>query len=179
MSQEPEIHAHRASAAVALATGNTAEAIEYSRASVAASRIAGTPSELGLSRLVEARALAASGRRDDAIAVLESAREIGHECGAVSIAERAVAELRSLGVRTDVRSGRGTSGIRSLSNREREIANLAADGLTNQQIANKLYISPRTVETHLTKVFAKLGAESRTDVAVIVQRSRIGSSTEG
>ncbi|MFD0854582.1 response regulator transcription factor, partial [Actinomadura adrarensis] len=52
-----------------------------------------------------------------------------------------------------------------LSPREYEIASLVAQGCTNQQVAEKLFLSVRTVETHLSRVFAKLGVTSRVGVA--------------
>ena len=55
-----------------------------------------------------------------------------------------------------------------LSNREREIARFVSDGLTNQQIARRLAISPKTVETHLGRVFGKLGVSSRAQVAHLI-----------
>jgi DNA-binding CsgD family transcriptional regulator len=55
-------------------------------------------------------------------------------------------------------------GPASLSRREREVARLAAQGLTARQIAKRLFISERTVETHLTNVYAKLGVESKMDL---------------
>ena len=54
-----------------------------------------------------------------------------------------------------------TSGLESLTTREREVVNLVAQGLPNKEIASKLGISPRTVEGHLNHVFEKVGASSR------------------
>jgi len=58
----------------------------------------------------------------------------------------------------------------ALSAREREIAELLAEGLTNQQIGARLFLSEKTIETHLTRVFQKLGLRSRAQVAARVTR---------
>ncbi len=67
-----------------------------------------------------------------------------------------------------------------LSNREREVARFLSVGLTNQQIARRLAISPKTVETHLARVFGKLGVSSRAQVAHLVGRQdqRIGPALD-
>lgn len=58
-----------------------------------------------------------------------------------------------------------------LSPREHEIALLVAEGKSNQQIAEQLFLSVRTVETHLSRVFAKIGVSSRVGVATAMNRS--------
>ena len=95
-------------------------------------------------------------------------------CGAPRVADEARQELRRAGVRV----GRGGphagagAGIASLSRREQEIANLVADGLTNREIGSRLYLSEKTIETHLTRVFQKLGLRSRTQVAAALAAIR-------
>ncbi|MFJ5074806.1 AAA family ATPase [Streptomyces sp. NPDC088553] len=61
--------------------------------------------------------------------------------------------------------------LASLTAREREIADLAAEGLTNQAIATRLYLSPRTVETHLSRVFRKTDVATRAGLAALMARS--------
>ena len=53
----------------------------------------------------------------------------------------------------------------SLTNRERQVAELAADGAKSREIADRLYLSPRTVENHLQRVYAKLGVNGRQTLA--------------
>jgi DNA-binding NarL/FixJ family response regulator len=64
------------------------------------------------------------------------------------------------------------SGVASLTKRELEIAELITDRLTNPQIAGKLFLSKKTVESHIRNVFVKLGASSRVEVARMVERER-------
>jgi DNA-binding CsgD family transcriptional regulator len=60
----------------------------------------------------------------------------------------------------------------ALSEREIEVLSLAADGLTNRQIAERLYLSPHTVARHLANSRAKLGASNRAEAAVRLEQSR-------
>ncbi|WP_199513862.1 helix-turn-helix transcriptional regulator [Nucisporomicrobium flavum] len=80
--------------------------------------------------------------------------EAGHE------ADRARAVLRRLGVRT-VRA-RPATGPLDLSPREEEVARLVAEGLSNAEVSRRLFISPRTVTTHLQNIYVRLGVSSRT-----------------
>ena len=80
--------------------------------------------------------------------------------------------LRAAGIRRGRRGPRGRpkSGWASLTPAERAVAGLVADGLTNPQIGARLYISGRTVQTHLVHVFAKLDIASRAQLAAQVAR---------
>jgi len=60
------------------------------------------------------------------------------------------------------------AGIAALSNREREVAELVAASLTNRQIAQRLFLSEKTVETHITRILTKLDITSRIAVAAIL-----------
>ncbi|TKK83835.1 helix-turn-helix transcriptional regulator, partial [Herbidospora galbida] len=78
--------------------------------------------------------------------------------GARGMAAAAVREQRRAGKRVAAARAAGAHG---LTGRELEIARLVAEGCSNQQIAARLHISVRTVETHLTRAFEKLGVTSR------------------
>ena len=68
-------------------------------------------------------------------------------------------------------SGAAGGGVESLSRREREVAALVTARKTNREVAAELFLSEKTVESHLRNIFAKLGASSRVDVAREVERS--------
>jgi DNA-binding NarL/FixJ family response regulator len=60
----------------------------------------------------------------------------------------------------------------ALTNREREVAGLVATGITNREIAASLVLSEKTIERHLSRIFAKLGISSRAALAAAVERAR-------
>jgi DNA-binding NarL/FixJ family response regulator len=63
-------------------------------------------------------------------------------------------------------------GVESLTGRELEVAELVVDRRTNREIAEELFLSTKTVETHMRHIFDKLGVSSRVDVARVISRSR-------
>jgi len=97
-------------------------------------------------------------RRSEARVHLEIAFEMFDQMGAAAFAQRAQMELLAAGERERERK---ESTVRRLTPQETRIARLAADGATSQEIANELFISARTVEYHLRKVFRKLDVKSR------------------
>ncbi|MEO3808968.1 AAA family ATPase [Sphaerisporangium sp. B11E5] len=112
-----------------------------------------------------------AGERALARAKLRDASEIFTSCGARGLAAQAARAQRRLGVRvSSAGTGNQAAGPHGLSPRETEIALLVAEGLTNQLIAEQLFLSVRTVETHLSHVFAKLGVTSRVGVATKLNR---------
>ncbi len=101
--------------------------------------------------------------RTEALQALEMAAEQFTACGAVVRLERTSAVLASLGARGR-RKRADLVGPGSLTAREREVAALAVQGHSAREIAERLYIGPRTVETHLANVYAKLGVASRVEL---------------
>ncbi|MDT5066560.1 MAG: hypothetical protein QOK02_2715 [Mycobacterium sp.] len=101
------------------------------------------------------------GRCADAVVQLNQAHGIFLRVGAAGFAERARRELQVLGCSVAKPASRLAD---SLTNHESHIARLARDGHTNQEIAAQLFISPRTVEWHLGKVFPKLNIRSRREL---------------
>ena len=114
--------------------------------------------ELARSRLLYGEWLRREGRRVDAREQLRVAREALLAMGAEGFAERARHELLATGEK--VRKRRDDTRD-ELTPQEEHIARLARDGLTNPEIGAELFLSPRTVEWHLKKVFTKLGITSR------------------
>ncbi|MGE5830983.1 MAG: helix-turn-helix transcriptional regulator [Micromonosporaceae bacterium] len=117
--------------------------------------------------------LAHSGRRDEAVSLLAEALERYERAGADAWAGRVRERLRALGVRPGPRGPRRrlAGGWESLTETERAVSRLVAEGLTNGAVARRLYISPHTVNTHLRHVFAKLGVPNRVALAAVVHHS--------
>ncbi len=120
----------------------------------------GLPLEAGRIGLVAARCHHLAGRRAAAERELRAARKRFIMIGANAyrqLADECAAELR-IGVEDSPDPFKG------LTQREQDIALLVCQGLSNRQIAERLYLSPKTVETHLTRVFAKLDVAVRGDL---------------
>jgi DNA-binding CsgD family transcriptional regulator len=122
-------------------------------------------------RLEHARSLAAlgsalrrAGRRAEAVGTLREALALASELGGIAVASAVRGELAAAGSRPRRDALRGRD---ALTASERRVAELAAGGLTNRQIAEKLFVALRTVETHLTSAYRKLGIRSRADLREI------------
>jgi DNA-binding CsgD family transcriptional regulator len=102
------------------------------------------------------------GDRGEARNLLRRGLDLAHRCGAAAVERRAHEELRMAGARP--RRERLT-GPESLTAGERRVARMAAEGLSNREIAQQLFISLRTVETHLTHAYQKLDISSRRELA--------------
>jgi ATP/maltotriose-dependent transcriptional regulator MalT len=172
--------ADRARAIVALASGDPTSAAERALGSAAAADDAGIPVEAALSRTLAGRALGQTGQRDRAVAELEKAANTFHTCGARRYRDAADHELRLLGRRVHRRTQPGQAdvlGVGALTEREGQVARLVVDRRTNPEIAETLFLSPKTVETHLRNIFRKLGVSSRVEVARAVEHADRAAST--
>jgi DNA-binding CsgD family transcriptional regulator len=103
-------------------------------------------------------------RRIDARTELRAAHDLFESIGMEAFAERARTELLATGEQVRRRTAETRT---DLTPQERQIAQLARDGLSNPEIAAQLFLSPRTVEWHLRKVFGKLGIRSRRELRTI------------
>jgi DNA-binding CsgD family transcriptional regulator/tetratricopeptide (TPR) repeat protein len=130
------------------------EAVEVLEGSPAKLEHAKARTELGA-------ALRRANRRSDAREHLRHALELATICGAVPLAQRAETELLATGARPRRISLRG---VESLTPSERRVAEMAAEGPTNREIAQALFVTPKTVEVHLSSVYRKLGIRSRSQL---------------
>jgi len=141
-----------------LGDAETAEGLY--RASIGHLQRTRRPVALARSHLVYGEWLRREGRRIDARQQLRIAREMFDAIGAVAFTDRAKRELAATGETVRKRPDHGSPG-NELTAREAQIARLAADGLSNREIGEQLFISHRTAGYHLGKVFSKLGVTNR------------------
>jgi DNA-binding CsgD family transcriptional regulator len=132
-------------------------------------------------RALSGRALEVLGRalarteRQRAVEVLTTAADTFAACGAVWRRRRVLEQLRALGPRGRTAAA-ALSGPSSLTGREREVASLAASGLTTREIGERLFLSERTVEGHLARIYAKLGVASK--VQLVARAGDLGLARE-
>lgn len=171
----PRTQARRARAMVLLAQGQPRAAAGQALAACEAAERAGAPIEAGRSRILAGRALAAAGERAAAITALAHAYEQLSGCGARRRLDEAAYELRKLG-RAVPHAGherpRDRIGAHRLSNREVQVIERVAAGKTNREIADELFLSVRTVDRHVSRIFDKLGVSSRAAAASQYERTR-------
>jgi ATP/maltotriose-dependent transcriptional regulator MalT len=124
-------------------------------------------------RLEHARALVDLGaalrranHRARARDALRPALDMATRCGATRLADRARAELRASGGRASRQVG---TGLAALTPSELRVAGMAADGMSNPQIGQALFVSRNTIETHLRHIFQKLGVRSRHDLRRLLE----------
>jgi DNA-binding CsgD family transcriptional regulator len=139
--------------------------VEGGEASVDRLREAVSVLEASPARLEHARALTdlgaalrRSNRRAEARGALGEGLELAERCSARALAERARTELRAAGGRS---SDAESTGVEQLTVSERRVAKLAAEGRSNPEIAQALYVTRKTVETHLGHVYRKLDLSGR------------------
>ena len=114
-------------------------------------------------------------RKAEARTLLRTALKRFEALGAAPWADRAAGELRATG---ETARKRDASTLDDLTPQELQIARLVAEGARNRDIAGRLFLSPKTVEYHLRKVFQKLDITSRTELARLVssgERELVGA----
>ncbi|MBB4763225.1 ATP-binding protein [Amorphoplanes digitatis] len=155
-------------AQLAEARGRHAEALA-GYLSVAEAHILG-PANRGTVRVGAARCLLAGDRREEAAAQVEAAADLLAEWRGWRVAQLAGVRAR-LGM-APVDAPPAVTGPAALTPREREVAVLISDGLTNTELARRLYISPKTAAVHVSNILRKLGVSSRTEVGDLVGRRK-------
>ena len=143
-----------------LATGG-AEGLRLLRESVAV--LAESPARLERARAYVdlGAALRRTNERAAAREPLRTGLDLAHQCGATRLGERAQQELEATGARP---RRRAISGIEALTPSERRVAEMGAEGLSNREIAQALFLSVRTIENQLRQVYLKLGIGSRREL---------------
>jgi len=119
------------------------------------------PFDQARTRLAYGEWLRRSGRRVDSRALLRTALETLDGLGAVAWADRAQRALRASG---ESARRRDPSTVLTLTAQEQQVAQLVKQGLSNRDVAARLFVSPRTVEYHLSNAYQKLGVRSRGDL---------------
>ena len=157
---------------IAAAAAHCAGLLERSEAHLrqAVSVLAACPRPLAVADAMEdlASLLEANGERSEAIGMHQSACEIYGRVSAMRDAARVRAELRRLGVIRPQPAGQVQHGWDSLSPAELAVAQVVAEGMTSKAVAEHLYLSVNTVNTHLRHIFTKLGVSSRVELTRIV-----------
>ncbi len=163
-----------ARASVLLASGDARAAIEVARPAIALAESAGNPLLGARARTLVGTALGRSGDSKTGIAELEAAERTLAGLGAMREADAAAHELRRLGRRGPRRTRdlARRPGVNSLSPREREVAALVSEGKRNRDIAGALFVSEKTVESHLSRIYDKLGVRSRAALAASITSER-------
>ena len=142
------------------------DAVELLRAALNAYAALGLRLDAARARLELARALA-SESPDAAVDIAKRARNELDALGASREADSAAALMRSLGAK-----GRaGPKAVGLLSRREVEVLRLLGEGLSNREIAERLFISPKTAEHHVSRIYAKLGLSTRAEAAAYAVRN--------
>jgi DNA-binding CsgD family transcriptional regulator len=151
-------------AQLAEAHGRQAEALE-GYLSIAEAHILG-PATRGTVRVGAARCLLAAGRRAEATAQISAAEPLLAQWRGWRVTQ--LAQTRTQLGMAPVDAPVAVTGPASLTPREREVAVLISDGLTNTELARRLYISPKTAAVHVSSILRKLGVSSRTEVSDLI-----------
>jgi DNA-binding CsgD family transcriptional regulator len=173
-----QVMAHRAAAEVALAQQRLDDAVRSARGALREAEGIAARAHVPVARALLGRSLAAWGSEGEAVEQLLIAAAEFEGLGAARHRSEVESELRRLGHTTAYHRStpgkREGSGIEALTGREMEVALLVLDRRTNREIANELFLSTKTVESHIRNIFTKLGVSSRVEIARRVVAARNG-----
>lgn len=169
LAELTEVPGVRGRALSALATTQRGEAA-VATATAAVGLLADSPLVLDAAeaRIGLGRALRLAGRREQAREPMRQALDTATRLDAQPMAERARHELLAAGARP---RRPALQGVAALTPTELRVASLAAQGLTNRQLAHTLYVSPKTIETHLAATYRKLGVAGKAELAAVLAAS--------
>ncbi|MEC3975015.1 helix-turn-helix transcriptional regulator [Amycolatopsis sp. H20-H5] len=162
--------ARLACAQVALAT-NSDSALQSAREAVWGLEKAGMTLDALRARTVLGTALWHDGSHDEGVRELKSVELASSRLGALTLSRQARTERRRLAAKSSNLRGRAEGRAWGLTGREKEVSDLVGEGMTNRLIARRLHIAEKTVEMHLSNIFAKIGVSSRAGVASYVTRN--------
>ena len=157
-----------------LARGEADAAVELAAAAAEAAAAAALRQEELELRLLAGPALLAAGRREEAVATLQEVAAAAGAAKAVTLEESAARELRQASSRVSSQAhraaaarsvGDGGNALGGLTPREQEVAELVAEGGSIKEVAGALSLSEKTVEHHLSRIYAKLEVSSRVELA--------------
>jgi DNA-binding CsgD family transcriptional regulator len=154
----------------ALAASDVPAACAHLETALAAFVHAGIPYRTAQTRLMLAQVL---GHRDREVAAAEAraALSVFEDLGASRDADAAAALMRDLGIRA---ARTGPKNVGRLTSREQEVLALLGEGLSNPEIASRLFLSRKTVEHHVARILSKLGLRGRAEAAALAVRGAPG-----
>ncbi|MEW2353707.1 AAA family ATPase [Spirillospora sp. NPDC029432] len=164
-ARTPESQALLARCRALLEDGDKAVALYEEALRLHAADGGGSPFEAARTGLLYGERLRRAQRTSEARGPLRTAADTFQRLGAAPWARRALNELRAAGERA---AAPAPDALAALTPQELRIARLVADGASNRDVAARLFLSPRTVEYHLYKIYPKLGVSSRTELARLV-----------
>ncbi|MFI1195241.1 AAA family ATPase [Micromonospora sp. NPDC020750] len=155
-----------------LAAEDPARAVATAQVAARELASAGMVVDAARARMVAVGPLAALGQVDDSYREIKAVQAAFEGWGAHRLARQAVVERRRLAARSSRRAGpddrEEAAGLNLLTRREGQVAVLVSQGLTNRRVAQELFVTEKTVEMHLSNIFAKLGVSSRAVVARLI-----------
>ena len=167
------VRALSARAELQLARGEAQSARQPARTAVSIGEGMDAGYDTAVARLVEGQVLMALGARDEAVASLERVAADASRGEAIKLRDAAARELRRHGVRISARARHAAGSAAkndALTERERDIAGLVSQGQSNKQVAAALFLSEKTIEHNLSRIYAKLGVRSRHELTRLLAR---------